>query len=84
MNFEKLTAKSVEAINLARDTALQRCNSTIECSHVLFALLSDKEGLVRQIFAKAGADVARLKEIVQSLVDSLPTVSGSGYSPERI
>ena len=84
MNFEKFTRKSIEALNSARNIAYENSNSTVDSVHVLLALLSDSDGLIPEIFLKAGADVSALKERVRSLVLSLPKISGSGYSPERI
>ncbi len=84
MNFEKLTRKSIEALNEAKSLAVKNSNSSVECVHVLSALLLDSEGLIPEICIKAGADLLRLKESVQTILSSLPEISGSGYSPERV
>ena len=84
MNFEKLTRKSIEALNRARELAIENSNSAVECVHILLALLSDSEGTVSEVCAKLGVDVRGLRERCEAAVNSLAKVSGSGYSPERI
>ena len=46
MDPNKLTMKSQAALEGARQQALARSQQTIEPEHVLFALLSDPEGIV--------------------------------------
>ena len=84
MNLEKLTAKTIEALNTAKSIAAEKSHASVECAHILYALVSDSEGLFPEICIKAGADVDLLKRRIGDIVSSYPTVSGSGYSPERI
>src|SRR5207237_1142819 len=46
MDLSKLTMKSQAALEGAREQAVARNHQTIEPEHVLFALLSDPEGVV--------------------------------------
>ena len=57
MDFEKLTRKSIEALNEAKKIAVKNSNSAVESSHLLMALLSDSEGLIPELCIKAGADL---------------------------
>jgi len=84
MNFEKLTQKSVQALNTAREIAIENSNSSVEAIHVLYALLSDSDGLIPELCLKAGADLSGLREGAKGVIASLPSISGSGYSPDRI
>ncbi len=84
MNLEKLTQKSIECLGLARQKAIDESNSAIEPIHLLYALLSDTDGLAVEIFRKLGADIARLTEAVGAAISALPRLSGGGYSPDRI
>ena len=84
MNPEKITRKTAEAINLSREIAVKNSNAAVEPQHILLALLSDKEGLIRETVASAGADSDGLLLAVGDLVSALPSISGSGYSPDRI
>ena len=81
---EKLTRKTIEAINGARESATEAKNAAVEPAHILLALLSDGEGLVREIAASLGADADGLDRDVKAIISSYPSVSGSGYSPDRI
>ena len=84
MNFEKLTQKSVQALNTAREIAIENSNSSVEAIHVLYALLSDSDGLIPELCLKAGADLSGLREAAKKIIAALPSISGSGYSPDRI
>ena len=84
MNFEKLTKKSVQALNTARELAIENSNSSVETIHVLSALLSDSDGLIPELCLKAGSDLPGLREGANGILASLPSISGSGYSPDRI
>ena len=84
MNFDRFTQKSKEAISGARDLAIRCSNSCIDGIHLFFVLLSDREGLTRELYIKAGADVDALHKKAEGILNSLPKVSGSGYSPESV
>lgn len=84
MNPEKLTEKSIKAFNGARTLAVEHSNSAVEPLHILLALLTDKDGLIPELCKRAGADTEMLISSVEDIIASLPSISGSGYSPERI
>ncbi len=78
MNANKLTQKSLEAIQAAQDTALSYQNNCVEQMHLLYALLSDEGGLVPQIFTKMGIDANGIKTAALKFVEGMPRVTGSG------
>ena len=78
MNFDKITQKCGETIRGAQEIAKRESNSSIECAHILLALLSDSEGLFPELCAKAGADVGILKERATEITKALPKVYGEG------
>lgn len=84
MNFEKFTEKSINAVREAQNQASVRHNQSMEVCHFLLALLSDKGGLIPELFRGMGVDVAGTLRDVTGLVDALPKISGGGYSPDRI
>ena len=54
MNAQKYTQKSLEAIQLAQNIALERGNVQIEEAHLLSALLAQEGGLIPQLVTKMG------------------------------
>ena len=52
MNVQKLTQKSMEAVQLAQNIAEEHDNQQIEQCHVLLALMMQDGGLVPQLLTK--------------------------------
>ena len=61
MNAQKLTQKSLEAIQAANGLAVENQNQQIEQVHLLSALLSQEGGLIPQLFEKMGASVDNIQ-----------------------
>ena len=80
-SFEKLTTKSQEAVKRAHDLASDAGNPRVEALHLLAALLSETDGIVRPVLAAIGADQQQLETIVQAELKHLPKVSG-GAPPQ--
>ena len=76
MNTSKLTAKSVEALEAARNLARDNYNSYIEESHVLLALLTGESGLIGELITKMGKSLPNLEAETRHIVDALPKVTG--------
>ncbi len=78
INPEKFTEKSIEAINQARELALQRKNTEILQVHLLSSLISQESGIVGSLLNRFGADKRTALELgVSRALDSLPRVEGS-------
>jgi len=77
MNMEKFTQKSLEAIQAAQSDALSRNNTQIEQQHMLYALLSQSDGLIPQMLIKMGVNVNAVLNEAKKSVDSLPYSSSS-------
>ena len=84
MNFEKFTKKSIECLNTAQKIAEERANAELEEVHVLLALLSDREGLIPELISALGKSIESFKSRISDIVDSLPRLSGSGYTSGRV
>ncbi|MCL2067874.1 MAG: ATP-dependent chaperone ClpB [Treponema sp.] len=76
MDYEKLTIKAQEALNMASDIAQKEDHSQIEIEHFLLALLQQENGIVQPIIVRICGDVARLTEKVQALVKQTPKIYG--------
>ncbi|MGZ4142005.1 MAG: ATP-dependent chaperone ClpB [Actinomycetota bacterium] len=74
MDLEKLTLKSQEAVSAAQHVAGQRNHQSVEPEHLLYALLSDPEGVVFPVVQKLGVTPGTLRDRVGALLDRLPKV----------
>jgi ATP-dependent Clp protease ATP-binding subunit ClpB len=74
MDLEKLTLKSQEAVSAAQQIAAQRSHQAVEPEHLLYALLSDPEGVVFPVVQKLGITPGTLRDRVAALIDRLPKV----------
>ena len=52
MNAQKLTQKSLEALQEAQSIASRNSNQAVDQQHLMLALLSQENGLVPQLFVK--------------------------------
>jgi len=78
MRMDQFTIKAQEAIAEAQRLAEQNGQQQIEKEHLLLALLRQDEGITRPIFQKVGIDPVALETRVDSMVASMPKVSGGG------
>ncbi len=78
MNMQKLTKKSLEAVEAAQSMAIDYQNMNIAPEHLLYTLLEQENGLIPQLVTKLGADPANLTDSVKQLISQIPRVTGSG------
>ena len=52
MNAQKLTQKSIEAVQSAQDIAIEYQNNAIEPEHLMYSLLNQENGLIPQLMTK--------------------------------
>ena len=83
---DKLTIKTLEAIQQAQRTATQRDHQQIEVEHVLLALLDQTDGLTPQILQKLGTPPEVVRQEAEAELGKLPQVSGGGaqYVSQRL
>ncbi len=78
MNMQKFTQKSIEALQAAQNEALSNANQNLTEEHLLYALVSQKEGVIPNLFAKCGADISRMISETEKKIASMPKVTGGG------
>ena len=78
MNMQKFTQKSIEALQAAQNEALSNANQNLTEEHLLYALVSQKEGVIPNLFAKCGADTSRMISETEKKIASMPKVTGGG------
>lgn len=84
MNPNKLTQKSIEAVQTAQDLSVSYQNNCVEQAHLLYALLSDEGGLIPQVMTKMGVDANGFKQAALKYVEGMSRVSGSGREVGKI
>lgn len=75
MNMQKLTQKSIEVIQKAQAIAAENQNQQIEQMHVLEALLTVQDSLIKQILKKMNVS-DNFENSVKNEVSKLPKVMG--------
>ena len=84
MDLNKFTQKSQQAIGEAQNVAVRMSQQQVDAEHLLYALLTQDQGLVPRILDKAGYNTqAYLAELERGL-GRLPKVSGPGAAPGQI
>lgn len=84
MNAQKLTQKSMEAIQAANGLAAERQNPQIEQVHLLCALLQQEGGLISQLFEKMGTSPEQIQQSLLRAMDGLPSVTGGGRRADAV
>jgi len=77
MNYQKMTQKSLEAIQQAQALAMEHQNPQIEQQHLLYALLTQEDGLIPALLQKINGSVNGLCNDISKEIAKLPHVSGS-------
>src|ERR1700759_2547018 len=77
MRFDRFTIRGQEAVQEAIGVAEKNQNQQVEPEHLLAAMLEQKEGTLRPILGKIGANVQTVLNDVQAAIARFPQVSGS-------
>ncbi len=78
MRFDKLTTKFQQAFSDAQSAAVGNDNPYIEPQHLLLSLINQDDGGTASILARAGGNVAALKQALHKSIERLPKVEGHG------
>ena len=76
MNFNKFTIKAQEAIQKAVNLAQEHGQQVIEPAHIMGGILKSDEQIASFLLQKSGADISNIKKDVDSIIKSLPRVTG--------
>ena len=82
MNLNHYTQKSLEAVQSARDLAVQNSHQQLEQIHLLLALLRQENGLTRQLLRKLEITVESLEAAAMNELRKIPSVRAS-YEADR-
>ncbi len=84
LNFNKLTTKSQDAIQVASEIASSYSNQVIEPEHLFAALIQSKENIVVSLLQKLGVNKDYIQIKTGELLEKLPKVSGASSSQAQI
>ncbi|MCC7102616.1 MAG: ATP-dependent chaperone ClpB [Fimbriimonadaceae bacterium] len=76
MRFDKLTQKTLEAVQSAQQVAVDRQHQQVDLEHVLLAMLAQDGGVVRPILDKLGADPKKLEQALVLDLKARPAITG--------
>jgi len=81
IRWEKLTVKSQQAMQQAQEHAAELGNPEVQPTHLLLALVEDREGVIPAVLGKIGVPIERLEHDLHQIEEKLPRVSGSAAQP---
>ena len=84
MNLNKLTQKSLEAVQSAQTLAVENGNQQVQQCHLFLALLQQEDGLISQLMDRMGVPGDSLASALSGAVGALPKVSGSNREADKI
>ena len=84
MNAQKLTQKSLEALQEAQSIASRNSNQAVDQQHLMLALLSQENGLVPQLFVKMDIAPENIEAALTRAVDDIPKVQVGGRTQDSV
>jgi ATP-dependent Clp protease ATP-binding subunit ClpB len=76
LRFDKLTVKGQEALQAAQEMGARSGQQQIEPLHLLWALVSQQDGVVPPLLEKLGVSPSGLASEIEKQIERLPKVSG--------
>ena len=84
MNANKLTQRSMEAIQAAQGFVTEYQNNAIGQLHLMTALIGDESGLIAQLLEKMGTDPVSAKQYLYTELSKLPKVYGGSRPADSV
>lgn len=76
MNFHRFTIKAQEALQNAQDLAAKKNHGELKIVHLLIALVSDEQSLVRPLLVRAGVNLDALGRALEEELEKQPKIFG--------
>lgn len=77
MDGSDFTYKTQQAILRARAIAQEKGNQQVDALHLLFALISQEEGIISALFQRMDANVKNLNKKIEQAIKNIPQVTDS-------
>ena len=84
MDMNKLTQKSMEALQQAQSIAVQNYNQAVDQQHIVLALMEQENGLIPQLIVKMGKSAESFAGAVRQAVNALPKVQGGSRPQDQM
>ena len=84
MDLNKLTQKSQEAFQDAKDLALRHGNPEIDVEHMLLALLDQSQGIAPRLIQKMDIPQDALTEATEREIGKLPKQQGGAVEEGKV
>lgn len=84
MNLQKFTLKAQEALQKAQEIAASHSHQAIEPEHLLLALLQMRDGIIRPMLLKLGANVDYILSQLEQELQRFPQVSGAALGNQYL
>ncbi len=84
MNTNKLTQKSIEALQNAQNMAIENQNQEIMPEHIAYCLVDADNGLIPSILKKCGANIDNIVAQLDSKITRMPKVGGMGREIDKV
>jgi ATP-dependent Clp protease ATP-binding subunit ClpB len=76
MRWDKLTVMSQEAFQLAQAKAQEWGHQELRPEHLLWSFMNQEENVVLSVLAKIGANVPKIQEELEKVLEKIPKVKG--------
>ena len=76
MDYQKFTEKSLSALSEAENIVRENGNAELGSEHLLFALVSDENGLIPEILKSLNVNLVEFQKAVNDKISKLSKVSG--------
>ena len=83
MNLNKLTRRSLEALQSAQSLAIQHNHQQVDQEHLLLALLQQENSLLMQLLRRMGRDEGVISSLERAL-QKIPGVTGTGREADKV
>jgi ATP-dependent Clp protease ATP-binding subunit ClpA len=83
MRIEKFTQRAQEAIAAAQESLTQFQHQELDTEHLLYALLTQEQGVVPEVVKALGASPEELAEAVKAELEARPKIQGSGFGGQE-
>lgn len=83
MNLNKLTQRSLEALQSAQSLAIQHNHQQVDQEHLLLALLQQENSLLMQLLRRMGREEGIISSLEQAL-QKIPGVMGTGREADKV
>ncbi len=83
MDFNRLTQKSQEALELAQNEAVRYGHVEVDSDHLLLALLQQEDGLVPRLLQRMNVSPEDVTRRITAELERRPRVAGPGMEPGK-